>query len=277
MAEADRIAKATQGPVTTSRLVADLRGLGVVPGQTLLVHCAMGALGWICGGSQAVIEALHEAVGAQGTLAMPAHANDRSEPANWGDPAVPESWWPIIRAEMPAFDPATTPTRGMGQVAECFRSAPGALRSGHPQVSMAACGRYAPDIVAHHDLPDGFGEASPLRALYDLDARIVLLGVGYDCCTALHLAEHRAPHYRPGYKPSGAAICRDGQRVWHDYAGFAYDPDDFMALGADYDAAGRPLARSRVGEAEARLLSMVDLVDFATGWIGSRRGTQPTG
>ncbi|WP_424818911.1 AAC(3) family N-acetyltransferase [Salinisphaera sp.] len=64
-------------------------------------------------------------------------------------------------------------------------------------------------------MANGFGESSPLRALYDLDARIALIGVGYDCCTALHLAEHRAPGWAPPPpKHSGAAIRVDGRRVW---------------------------------------------------------------
>lgn len=269
MAEAERIAKSAT-PITVSSIAADLTTLGVGLGETLLVHCALSSLGWVCGGAQAVIEALDTVLGRHGTLIMPAHAADWSEPSNWGEPPVPPAWWPIIRAEMPAYDPATTPTRGMGRVAETFRGRNGVKRSAHPQVSMAAAGRHADRIVAEHDFAAGFGEQSPLRVLYDLDARVLLLGVGYDRCTALHLAEHRAPGYTPAGKPSGAAVRIDGRRVRREYTGLEYDPDDFAAIGAAYEAE-HELSRAPVGQADTRLLRLRELVDYGADWIGRHR------
>ena len=58
---------------------------------------------------------------------MPTHTGDNSEPSNWENPPVPESWWDVIRAEMPVFDPKLTPTRGMGIIPETFRKFPGWL------------------------------------------------------------------------------------------------------------------------------------------------------
>ncbi len=132
MSEATNIARSGL-PVTAASLVADFRALGIRAGDVLLVHSGLGRLGWVCGGPQAVIEALFEVLGADGTLVMPAHAADWSEPGNWGDPPVPAHWWPIIRDQMPAFDPALTPTRGMGRVAEAFRSGRGVRRSAIPR------------------------------------------------------------------------------------------------------------------------------------------------
>jgi aminoglycoside 3-N-acetyltransferase len=47
-------------------------------------------------------------------------------------------------------------------------------------------------IVANHELADPCGQTSPLGLPSDLDARVLLLGVGYQKCTALHLAEDRS-------------------------------------------------------------------------------------
>src|SRR5512136_1636952 len=178
MTEEKAIASAP-APRTRLSLAADLRHLGVAPGMTLLAHSSLSSLGWVCGGPVAVIQALLQAVGEDGTLAMPAHSGDLSDPGTWEHPPVPKSWWSIVRETMPAFDPDLTPTRGMGRIAELFRTWPGALRSNHPADSFAALGRYAALLTSNHSLEDGLGEGSPLRRLYDLGAHVLLLGVGF--------------------------------------------------------------------------------------------------
>ena len=81
MAEADAIATSAR-PVTEQALRADLRALGLRSGMTVLVHSSLSSLGWVCGGSTAVIRALLAVVGSAGTLVMPAHSAG-SDPAGW--------------------------------------------------------------------------------------------------------------------------------------------------------------------------------------------------
>ncbi len=97
-------------PATVASLAADLRALGVTEGSTLLVHSSLSALGFVCGGAPAVVQALRSALGAGGTLTVPTHSGDLSEPSRWRNPPVPQDWWQTIRDETPPFDPATTPT-----------------------------------------------------------------------------------------------------------------------------------------------------------------------
>src|SRR4051812_1657420 len=139
MSEADVIAR-TGRPRTVSSLTADLRALGIPAGATVLVHSSLSAIGWVAGGPGAGGFALLAALGPDGTLVMPAHSGDLSDPAGWQNPPVPESWWDTIRNERPPFDPRTMPTRGMGAIAECFRSWPGSRRSDHPLASVTALG-----------------------------------------------------------------------------------------------------------------------------------------
>src|SRR5215207_7483773 len=135
MSEADLIQQ-TEFPLTAQSLAEKLHEHGMASGQTVLVHMAMSKLGWVVGGAQAVIMGLLEAVGEEGTLMMPTHTNENTDPGQWQHPPMPESWWQTIRDHTPAFDLATSPTRMMGAVAELFRSWPGALRSNHPVTSF---------------------------------------------------------------------------------------------------------------------------------------------
>jgi len=247
MREAEVIAR-TPEPRTLRSLTADLQRLGVEPGSTVLVHSSLSKIGWVAGGAVAVVQALLAAVGPEGTLVMPAHSN-MSNPKGWQNPPVPESWWQVILDERPPFDPRTTPTRGMGAIAECFRSWPGARRSDHPEVSFAALGPNAEAITADHERDFMLGEGSPLARLYELDACVLLLGVGHANNTSLHLAE-----YRSGVRG------RDPLAMQED---IDLDADVFEELGAAWGGGVRGL----VGSAESQLFRQRDAVDFAVAWL----------
>lgn len=258
-------------PVTADSITADLRALGVAAGDVLVVHSSLSAVGFVAGGPQAVVEALLDAVGPTGTLTMPGHSADWTDPATWVAPPVPEDWWPVIRDHLPAFDPATTPLRAMGVVAETFHRWPGTLRSDHPTVSHLALGPLAERIVGGHTLEHGLGEGSPLARLYELDATVVLLGVGHGNNTSLHLAEYRAEYPGKRMIRQGSPVRRDGQRRWVTYEELDGDTDDFEAAGAAFAAAGHERVGA-VGAATARVMSQRALVDFATGWFSTHRG-----
>jgi aminoglycoside 3-N-acetyltransferase len=63
-------------PVTVDSLKKDLTALGVKPGMVLLVHSSLSSLGWVCGKSVAVIEALEFLLTPDGTLVMPTHSGE---------------------------------------------------------------------------------------------------------------------------------------------------------------------------------------------------------
>ena len=195
-------------PATRQSLAGDLQQLGLCPGQVVLVHSSMSALGWVNGGPVAVIQALMDVLTPGGTLVMPAHSSEYSDPAHWENPPVPEAWQETIRQTMPLFDPRRTPTRGIGRIPELFRTWPEVLRSDHPQLSFAAWGRYAQFVTEGHDLAFSLGETSPLARVYDLDGHVLMLGTGYDSNTSLHLAEYRAPN--PPLTQNGAPWLENG-------------------------------------------------------------------
>jgi aminoglycoside 3-N-acetyltransferase len=198
----------TREMITVEQLITDLRALGLKPGMTVLAHSSLSRLGWVCGSAQAVIEALEEVLTPAGTLVMPAHSSELSDPAEWRHPPVPQAWWEPIRATMPAFQPDLTPTRQMGRIAETFRKQNGVLRSAHPQVSFAAWGAQAKFVTDGHRLEHPLGEDSPLARIYALDGRILLLGVGHGNNTSLHLAGRASA----GQWPARVGLVR-GHRI----------------------------------------------------------------
>lgn len=261
MTEAEAIAT-SDAPRTRASLLADLRALGLSSGDIVIAHCSMSALGWVSGDAQTVIEAILDAIGDNGTLVMTAHSGQLTDPAEWQAPPVPPDWVATIRETMPAYDQARTPTRALGRVPELFWTWPGVVRSGHPHTSFAALGLRAMAICENHALESPTGEQSPLARLYDLDARVLLVGVGFDRCTALHLAELRAHPNAPA-RSSGAPMMVDGVRRWitfsepdvGDHYNFLIAGDALIALGA--------VRAGAVGSAQAIIGPIRAIVDGA--------------
>lgn len=269
MTEADVI-QATPQPLTVQSLAEQFAACGLAAGQTVLVHSAMSKIGWIAGGPEAVILALLQVLTPSGTLMMPAHSTQNTDPAQWGNPPVPESWVPVIRAQMPAYNPHTTPTRQMGAIAELFRTWPGAVRSAHPTMSFAALGPQAAALTADHVLEADLGEGSPIGRLYQLDGHVLLLGVGHSNNTSLHLAEFRADWPGKRYTGHGSAMLVNGQRQWVEYEALELDSDDFDQIGAAYEAQ-HPVQAGRVGSATVRFFRQRPIVDFAVQWMQRHR------
>lgn len=265
------IVERTPAPITITSMVDDLQHLGLQTGQTVLVHSSMSKIGWVSGGAQAVIMALMTVLGQDGTLMMPTHTSQNTNPANWSAPPVPESWWQVIRENCPAFDPTLTPTREMGVIAETFRKMAGVKRSNHPIGSFAAIGNHTDFLLDHHDsLDQMFGDASPIGKLYELDGHILLLGVSHSNNTSLHLAEYRSEFPSKHTLNDGTAMLVDGQRQWVDFEMLSLETDDFDEIGSAYHTQ-HGYRTGKVGLADSMLMPQRPLVDFATEWMTANR------
>ncbi|HEX5565264.1 MAG TPA: AAC(3) family N-acetyltransferase [Sporosarcina sp.] len=246
--------------------------LGIQPGDQLIVHSSLKAMGWIAGGPQAVVEALMETVTSEGTIVMPAQSADNSEPSYWMLPPVPEAWHQPLRESIPAYDPHLTPLRQMGKIAECFHRHPQTIRSPHPAHSFMAWGKNAADWMKEHPLEDSFGMTSPLGKMVNADVKILLIGVGYDSCTALHLSEYLAPGLT--HSLQGAAILHEGKRKWATYDMADVDSDLFPDIGEAFEKSHPHIVRTgALGQAACKVIPMKPLIEFGTDWVEQYRRT----
>lgn len=223
--------------VSRAALAAQLRALGVRPGGVLVVHTAFSQVAPVEGGPVGVIDALRDALGAAGTLVMPSLSDDDEHP----------------------FDPTATPCRGMGIVADTFWRLPGVRRSDSPH-AFAAVGPHAASITVPHPPEVPHGPDSPVGRVHALDGQVLLLGVGHDADTTVHLAEAIAGvRYRI---PKSLVVLQDGRATRVDYGETDHCCARFALLDDWLEAEGGQ-ARGPVGHATARLARSRDVVALA--------------
>jgi aminoglycoside 3-N-acetyltransferase len=104
----------------------------------------------------------------------------------------------------------------MGAIPTAVLAMPGRVRGNHPLDSFTAVGPLARDLIAGQAPLRVF---APLEALAAAEGAVILMGVGLDKMTLLHLAEQRAgrhPFRRWANAPDGQTIavetggCSDG-------------------------------------------------------------------
>lgn len=183
-------------------LTTDLRTLGLAPGDVVLVHTSMKGLGHIDGGPNAVIEALLEAVGEEGTVLFPTlTGSDKDGPDH-----------------PPVIDLASTPcARFVGIVPEAARQYPGAVRSVHPTHSVVALGANQERWTNGHEHgASPCDEASPYYRLMEQGGKILLLGgVTHNSNTSMHCIEEIAgvPYHLHEALSDGRVRLPDGNEV----------------------------------------------------------------
>lgn len=222
--------------VSRSELVAQLRALGAAEGGVLLAHASFRPVRPVEGGPAGLVAALREALGPEGTLVMPSWPGDEDEP----------------------FDPLTSAAAPeLGAVADVFWRLPGVVRSEHPQ-AFAAVGPYAEAVVRGRlPIPPHVPE-SPVGRVHDLDGQVLLLGVGHEADTTVHLAElvagvpYRLPHW--------FTVEHEGRRVRVDYEENDHCGERFALVGGWLSERGLQ-REGRVGHAHALLARSRDVVE----------------
>jgi len=254
---------------TRATLAGQFRDLGLVPGDAVLVHAALRAVGPILGGPDSLISALTDAVGPEGTIL--GYCDWQSE-----DDAVDHA---DLREHIPAFDPLTSRSiRDNGAFPELLRTTPGARRSAAPGASCAALGDKAEWFTADHALDYGYGPNSPFGKLVQARGKTLLLGAPRDTMTLLHHAEHVANFPNKRIRRYESPILVDGQKTWRWFEEFdtsnapdGMAEDYFADIVTDFLATGQGRT-GLIGAAPSVLVEAAPMVDFAVAWLERRLG-----
>jgi aminoglycoside 3-N-acetyltransferase len=264
--------------IDREQLAAQLRGLGVAAGGVLMVHTRMRALGWVIGGSEAVVRALLDVLGPDGTLLAY---------ASWEEHVFGEDEWPAehraaYRAARPVFDIATgAARREYGRIPERLRTWPGAERSAHPDASVVAVGARARELTQDHPRDDGYGPGSPFARLVAAGGQVLMLGAPLETLTVLHHAEtiadvgdKRRVTFTTPVDEGGDVVQRtftdiDTSSGTFPYEDLGLETDGFDVIGRAALHAGVGV-RAAVGQAECHLFPAAELVAFGVAWMEER-------
>jgi aminoglycoside 3-N-acetyltransferase len=210
--------------VTPFDIEACLRQLGLRQGDIVLLHSSLASMGWVEGGAGAVLDALLNVLGQEGTLVVP----------TFGD---------------------------LGILTRMVENHPHAVRSLHPLASVAAVGRRASEICRDHWKAElAHGPDTPYARIAELGGWVLLLGVDQDRNTTLHTVEEllRLPYLRTTEEKTFESPEGKVTKSWPLFPG---PHRDFIASDALLRASGKMIV-GRIGSAVARLIKSRDLIDI---------------
>lgn len=241
--------------ITAADVAAAARTVGVIPGDTVMFHSSLSSMGRVVGGADSVIDGMLQAVGPEGTVAVPTLCN----------------WLPGEEAQVfPRWDPARSPSY-VGAITEAFRKRPEARRSDHATHSVAAIGRRAEELTAGHGAfgerlgpfgPKAFAASSPWQRFVDWNAAYCFIGVTFRVNTMVHFVEtmvvqHALERAQPDKREAIAVAITGWQKpgIWPTIA--IADREEIERLLA----ARGLVAYGKVGSATLRLARARPMVE----------------
>jgi aminoglycoside 3-N-acetyltransferase len=263
-------------PIATRRtLRAALEALGLTSGDTVMAHAALRSVGPVVSGADAIIAAIRDAIGQNGTLLVYTDWEADIWESEKSDLVRTDTVRSAIRNDVLPFDPASSrATRDNGALMELVRTLPGAMRSANPGASCAAIGAKAAWLTADHPLDYGYGPGTPLAKLVEANGKVLMLGASTDHMTLLHHAEHLAQIPGKRIKRMEYPLLVEGKTEFRWIEEFdTSDPvvaglaeDCFATIVDEYLATGEGRV-GKVGDAETVLVDANPIVDFAVRWM----------
>jgi len=197
-------------------LAADLRALGLAPGDTVMVHASVRAVGAVAGGPDEIHLAIKDAITGGGTMFMYAGCPRYVDEVGRGNLSAGEEH--EVLEKLPPFDASTARSaRDHGILVEFFRTYPGTRVNDHP-ARFAAWGHGVGYLFLTQPWDYAFGAESPLDRFVGRDGKILLVGADPDHTTFLHYVEHVADIPSKRVARFRIPMLEDGQRVWREMA-----------------------------------------------------------
>lgn len=251
-----------------AQLADHFRGLGIEPGDTVMAHASVRAVGEIAGGPDQIHLALKDALTDEGTLIMYAACPDYYDEVGRGFHS--EEKEREILEKLPVWDARTARSaRDNGTLVEFFRTSPGAVVNDHT-ARFAARGGQTGYLFSAQPWNYAFGHGSALERFVELDGKVLLIGSDHDQVTFLHYAEHIVDIPDKIVAKYKVPVMENGQRVWRDQEEFdtserahANWPDRFFARLVDTYLAQTGNRGGLVGNAECLLFDARGLLDFS--------------
>lgn len=251
-------------PVTLVDAGLAFKTLGLKDGDTVELHGSLKSIGLVSGGPNTILDALLKVLSHEGTLIMAAQYSTNSEPAHWDNPPVEIEVFETIRATHPPFKGKETYLNWMGSLAHTLQLKEQTVFSDHPNLAVMAIGKHAKWLTLDHPLTPAFGLGSPFEKALQLKSKALLIGVGYDVLTGLHVAEALSGK-RP-YRLDSATILTQGKPKRIKILDFDYDSDVFIKIGEAYEKTVT-VPTTQLGNATVKLIDMASLSDFALTWF----------
>ena len=235
-------------PVNKEMIEKGLREGGLEQGDIAFVHSSLSSFGHVHGGADAVIDALLETLGDSGTLVLPTFT--------WGD---------FHDRSNVTFDLLNAACE-TGVIPETFRKRDQVMRSRHICHSVAALGPDAQRVMGEGIR--SFGKGSTFDQLYRLNSWNLFLGVSFEVCTALHMAEEfmQVPYRAYRDFRNSTVVLDDGTEMSSESVEFLRREgfeNSFAKMERIMSEAG--LLRScKVGQATKINARIRDIFDIAT-------------
>lgn len=235
-------------------IVSALHGAGIAHLRRLLMHSSLHSIGQVEGGGATVVDALLEVLGPNGTLMVPT--------------------FNYTLGERDPFDPKRVPSQ-CGIATETVRQRSEAIRSLHPNYSVAAIGKDAESLTREHWKAEAVGVGSPIDRIARGGGYVLLLGVKHDSNSTMHVGEayaqatYRGVRFDPSWPRTAKVRTPSGDLV-------ELSLEDEPGCSTGYGVIETPLRERglirdfKIGQAKCQLIKGLDVIETTVAILRDR-------